>query len=475
MRHGVGWWPVSLCLAGLLVLGALPLSRAAAGETLPAIIQEELHRSGEVTLGGDVVVQKEGTLVLAAGTVVRPLEGASLTIEGKLVVRGTQAAPVTFSPEEGVTWKGISLLSGAEGDLSFLGLKGATTGLSLIACRVTMNGGVITGSQTALHLVREAAARVRGVRFMDNKVGLAAEMRSTGEITGCFFKGNRIGLGIASGGTPQVRGNRFQGNELALQVLQRFPGKIEGNHFLENKAAVRLYQNGPDTLLERNLFENNTDASVLALSYTSPVIRNNFMKGGRYGIYANQFSSPDILDNVIVEMEEAVHLNKKNASTVRGNVLADSRVGLFCDFSSYPLLRENLFSRNETHIKLGKFQSSNWESRAGSRNYVLQSAAQQGSRNPKLGQGPTEFPEAVDAAGNWWDADTLAEMKEKGEDGDLSAVFDGHDLPEVTYEGFGDESYYLDKVLFLPAREGDPSGAGLKGWKGTVDELALGF
>jgi len=300
-------------------------------------------------------------------------------------------------------------------------------------------------------------------------------MRSTGEISGCLFKNNKVGLGIASGAIPSVRGNRFVGNDLGMQVLQRYPGKIEGNIFEGNKAGIRLYQNGPDTVVEKNRFDGNSDAAVLALSYTSPVIRNNYMTGGKYGIYANQFSSPKITNNVIRKMEQAVYLNKKNVSQIQDNVMADSGVGIFCDFSSYPLIRGNSFFDNAAHLKLGKFQSSNWESRAGSKNFVLETAARQGSRNPRLGQGPKEFPEAVDATGNWWDEKTIREMTEKGGDADISTLYDGHDMPEVTYEGFGEETYRLDKVHYLPALESKPEAAGLKGWKGTADELSPGF
>ncbi|UCG39427.1 MAG: hypothetical protein JSV00_04150, partial [bacterium] len=87
--------------------------------------------------------------------------------------------------------------------------------------------------------------------------------------------------------------------------------------------------------------------------------------------------------------------------------------------------------------------------------------------------GPEQFPEAVDGSGNWWDARTLAEMETKGADADISTLFDGHDLPEVTYEGFGEEVYRLDRIIYMPPRTGPAEGAGLKGWKGTEDELSL--
>ncbi len=455
-------------MVSLLPVTVLP---ALGEDIVPENITGELILTGQHLMEKSVTVAKDGVLVLKAGARLQAAPDTALNVQGILRIDGSEDKPVEISSADGAVWKGITMLTGAKGVITHGRILRAQKGISVLAARLDVSETTISGSETAIHLVREAVAEIKGVRFTDNKVGLAAEMRSTGQISGCLFEGNNVGLGIASGGTPTVKGNRFVGNGLGIQVLQRYPGKIEGNIFEGNKAGIRLYQNGPDTIVERNRFVNNTDAAVLALSYTSPVIRNNYMTAGKYGIYANQFSSPTIADNVIREMEEAVHLNKKNLSQIKGNVVADSGIGIFCDFSSYPLIRGNLFSGNGSHLKLGKFQSSNWESRAGSKNFVLETAVRQNSRNPRLGQGSMEFPEAVDATGNWWDKKTLREMTEKGADADISTLYDGHDLPEVTYEGFGEESYLLDKVIYLPALETEPEAAGLKGWKGTVDEL----
>lgn len=456
--------------------GQVPVPQATVPQdTVPAMITGELVLTGQHLLEKNVTIAREGVLILEAGARLRAAPDSTLTVRGTLRIDGSEDKPVEISSADGTTWKGITLLTGAHGVIVNGRIFRAEKGISVLAARLEVSMTTITGSKTAIHLVREAVADIKEVRFIDNKVGLAAEMRSTGEISGCLFEGNNVGLGIASGATPVVKGNRFVRNDLGVQVLQRYPGKIEGNLFEGNKAGIRLYQNGPDTIVERNRFTGNSDAAVLALSYTSPVIRNNYMMGGKYGIYANQFSSPLIVDNEIREMEQAVHLNKKNVSRFQGNIVADSKVGLFCDFSSYPLIRDNLFSGNGMHLKLGKFQSSNWESRAGSKNFVLDTAARQGSRNPRLGQGPKEFPEAVDATGNWWDKKTLKEMIEKGGDADITTLYDGHDLPDVTYEGFGEETYRLDKILYLPALETEPETAGLKGWEGTANELVPGF
>ncbi len=460
---------------GLLVLClVIFLDRPAGAKApLPASVGERLVVSGERLLSGDLTVKKGGTLILEKGCLIRAEEGAAMTILGTLEIRGVEEAPVVITGIGEGKWEGISFLSGSGGTITGLDLSGAKAGISIIAAKVDVSDSVISRNEKGVYLVREASAILHGIKFNGNRLGVAAEMKSTGTISRCTFRKNDIGIGVASGARPVISMNRFEENRLGIQVMQRYPESIRENMFENNDIAARLYQNGPDTVLERNIFVNNTTGAIMALSYSSPTIFNNRIESGRYGILANQFSSPTIRNNVIIGLEEGVHLNKKNSSTMTGNIISDSAVGLFLDFSSYPIIRENLFDGNRTNIKLGKFQSSHWEASAGSKKFVMQTASRLGSRNPKLGQGPEEFPESVDATGNAWDRDTMAQMEKNGDDANISTLYDGHDLPEVTYEGFGEQKYRLDRIMYKPWLEGPPPVAGLTGWKGRADELDL--
>jgi len=460
---------------GLIVLG-LVLSfqtNAGAEAALPAAVKDRLVVTDTRVLSGGVTVLKQGVLVLEKGCRIRAEEGASITINGTLEIRGTEDDPVVITGSGDGKWKGMSFLSGSRGTIAGLDLSGAEAGISIIAAKVDVSDSVISKSEKGVHLVREASVSLHGVVLDENGLGVAAEMKSTGTISRCTFRKNEIGIGVASGGRPAISANRFEENGFGIQVMQRYPGSIRENLFEKNNIAARLYQNGPDTVVERNIFVNNTTGAIMALSYSSPTIINNRIDGGKYGILANQFSSPIIKNNVITGMNEGVHLNKKNSSTMTGNILSDSDVGLFLDFSSYPVIRDNYFDGNRTNIKLGRFQSSHWEASAGSKKFVMQTAAKLGSRNPKLAQGPEEFPESVDATRNAWDKDTVDQMARKNDGANIASLYDGHDLPEVTYEGFGEQKYRLDRILYDPWLKSAPPSAGLLGWKGTADELDL--
>lgn len=466
--------PVRTAILASALAAVLWLPGPGHGETaLPERITDEVLLSGEHRADGMVTVESGGSLILSEGSRILFGEGAGIDVHGTLRVEGSAEGPVVLGADGASRWRGIFFHQGSSGEIKGLELKAAETGLSVLASRLRISDSEITACVKGLYLVREADVQADGIRVADNQVGVVAEMKSTARIRGCVFEGNRTAVGIASGARPVISGSRFTRNEMGIQVSQRYPEAVRGNLFEGNRIAVRLYQNGPDTVVEGNLFTGNEETAILVVSFSSPKIRNNMVREGRYGLFANQFSSPVIDHNVFEGLQEAIHLDKKNASPVTGNIIARSQTGLFLDFSSYPAIRENVFSGNGTHIRLGKFQSSHWEASAGSRKYVMQTAARLGSRNPKLAEGGEDFPEAVDASGNHWDDTTAEEIRRVGPDANISSLYDGHDLPEVTYEGFGEQKYRLDRIVYSPILESPPAGAGLTGWKGGRDELQV--
>ena len=454
----------------ILILAAGPVF---AREAIPEKITGEVTLAGELLLPATAIVEKGAVLILDAGSRVKVSPGASIEVRGKLAIKGTAKEHVIIASDGTEMWGGITFSQGAEGKLQYLEITGANVGIGMIASKVTVDYTTVTGAEKGIHLIKEANVHVSGCTLKNNKIGLVVEMKSIGSVSGCILEKNEVGVGIGSGGITDLLNNRFTGNQIGVRVFQRFPGQIAGNLFEDNKVGVRLEQNGPDTVVEKNRFTASTEAAILALSYTSPTIRNNFIAGGKYGILAHQFSSPKILNNRIEKMEEAIHLNKKSTSIVSGNVITHSKVGLFLDFSSYPDASNNRFEDNELHVKLGRFQSTHWEASAGSKQIVMKTAAQVKSRNPRLAAAPEEFPESVNLTGNWWDEKTRSEMTQKGGMADIGTIYDGHDLPVVTYQGFGEEKYRLDKVVYLPLLKSPPQASGLKGWQGRKDELGF--
>ncbi|NIQ95422.1 MAG: hypothetical protein GWN87_15390 [Desulfuromonadales bacterium] len=100
-------------------------------------------------------------------------------------------------------------------------------------------------------------------------------------------------------------------------------------------------------------------------------------------------------------------------------------------------------------VELGIYQSADWEKRSGSKPLMQKEAVARKSKNRMLSQAPTEFRDFVDVSGNWW-GEATAEMKEAGAGANLPFFHDRRDKEWVTYEGFGPDSYRIDRVVYHP-------------------------
>jgi hypothetical protein len=145
------------------------------------------------------------------------------------------------------------------------------------------------------------------------------------------------------------------------------------------------------------------------------------------------------------------------------NLFEKNKLVLFCDFSSYPEVRQNNFVDNAMGVKLGIYQSADWEKRSGSKPLMQREASARQSQNPLLAKVPTEFTDVVDVSGNWWGKET-AQLVAAGEKGNVAFFFDRHDQPEVSYEkeGYGPGVFRLDRIQFAPWLKETVPGAGVK-------------
>ena len=161
--------------------------------------------------------------------------------------------------------------------------------------------------------------------------------------------------------------------------------------------------------------------------YGSPLLENNLFRGNQTALYNYRKSNPKVVRN---QFEE-------------------NQLALFCDFSSYPEVKQNNFVSNTMGVELGIYQSADWEKRSGSKAIMQREALARKSQNPLLAKAPTEFRDAVDVSDNWW-GEQNALLAEAGKDGNVAIFHDRRDQPKVTYEGYGPESYRLDRVHYTP-------------------------
>ena len=431
-------------LALLLLLAAPALARNPAGK-----LSGTPRWSGEIVLSQPVTVPKGVTLAIAAGTRIRATKAeATLVISGTLLARGTAEKPIIFDTPPG--WQGIHFFEAPEvSELEHLTIDGAATAISSIAAKFAVRFCSFTGNGTAIKLLRESYPLVEDCRFADNDIAIDNEMKSVATIRRNRFTGHKNSAIIAShnSGGPIID-NLFEKNSQAIALLQKYPDRVENNRFIENGTGIFCNQTQATPRIQFNSFEKNENA-LINFSFAYPLVENNRFVNNGTAVRNDQFSSPNISRNLFQDNRTALFNDRKSNPTVEFNQFEGNELAFFCDHSSYPLIRNNNLIGSRVAVRLGQFQSADWEQRAGSKRIVQQKAMEQNSRNPLLEGAPTEFRDRVDLSGNWWGDDT-AQLRKATEESNLDLFHDRFDQPTVTYEGYGDESYRLDRIVYQP-------------------------
>lgn len=92
--------------------------------------------SGDVLIANTLVVPRDVTLTIEAGTVVRfeDSKDASngIVVRGKLIAQGTKDRPVKFHHKDGKkgAWRGIEFQKGGGGTMEHCVITGATNGIT---------------------------------------------------------------------------------------------------------------------------------------------------------------------------------------------------------------------------------------------------------------------------------------------------------------------------------------------------------
>lgn len=443
----------SAALAILLVLTLFP--------AMAADLPGTTRWSGEIKLREAVNIPRGATLTVAAGTrVVAPSPEAIIAVSGKLLVEGTQAAPVVFATPAG--WRGIQFVEAESGSrIRHARFARAASAISTIATDFTIANSEFQGCEFAVKLEREANPVIENNWFADNGIGISNEMKSAPTIRNNRFSGHTKAAILASHGSRgPVTGNRFVENQQGIALIQRYEGQIADNQFNANETAIFCNQTQSTPRIERNRFEGNKVA-VANISFAYPAIVNNQFLNNGTALHNDQYGSAQVELNFFRGNGTALHNNKKSNPKVQRNRFEKNELAIFCDYSSYPEVRQNNFVDNVMAVKLGIYQSADWEKRSGSKPLMQREASARQSQNPLLAKVPTEFSDIVDVSGNWWGNETV-QLMAAGDKGNAAMFHDRHDQPEVSYEkdGFGPGKFRLDRIQFAPWLKEAVPGAG---------------
>jgi len=427
----------------LLLLSAIPafaLKQLPAGETV---------WQDEVVLNEALRIPRGSTLIVAAGSKIKVTSpSANIDVSGVIQVRGSARRPVVIESPPG--WQGINFVEGEKGSLfSAIRVDGAESAISSIATDFSVTDSVFTNCGTAIKLLREASPRIEKNRFEDNEMAIDNEMRSNPLILENTFVGHGKTAILASHNSRgRIAGNTFENNEQGIGLLQPYPDVIEDNIFTNNRLALYCNQTKSTPRIRHNRFVDN-EIALVNYSFAYPALEDNRFIGNKMAVRNDQYGSPLLHNNLFSKNGTALYNYRKSNPKVENNIFEENDLAMFCDYSSYPTIRNNNFSGNRMGVELGIYQSADWEKRSGSKKLMQKEAMARKSKNTMLSQAPTSFNDIVDVSGNWW-SDRTAALEKAGKEKNLPFFFDRRDKEWVTYEGFGPESYRIDRIVYSP-------------------------
>ncbi|PLX80693.1 MAG: hypothetical protein C0616_07310 [Desulfuromonas sp.] len=420
----------------------------------PLNSQADVRLKGEVVWEGDVVlkeatiVEADASLTIKAGTRVQVLNPqAKLTIGGGLQALGTADRPVRF---EAPGWVGIHLVEPrGESRFSHVHFENAETAISAIAARFSVKDSRFDNCKHGINLLRESGPLIAGNHFSGGEIGIDIEMRSYPKVTGNRFEQlSKVAIYASHNSKGLIEQNKISGCQVGVQITQPYPDRVLRNHFVDNKVGIFCNQTKNTPQIDGNVFENN-EKGVVNFSFAYPTLTNNRFVGNDKAVHNDQYGSALIEFNAFSKNETAIYNNRKSNPKIRHNNFEQNKLVLFCDYSSYPLVRQNNFLSNPEVVRLGIYQSADWEKRSGSKRLMMAESQARKTRNTMLTQAPTEFVDKVDVAENFW-GDQNQRIAAARDDANLDLFWDRHDQPKVVYEGFGPDEYVLDLVVFRP-------------------------
>ena len=229
-----------ICISVSMSVAFLSSSSYASDRVLEyqGVYSGDLVWDGTVTMAGDVLILKGGTLTIRAGTQVYviPAEGTKigpeylssqteLLVRGKLDIQGTPEAPVRFliveaSETEEIAWSGITLDSAAESRIRYAELERAD-----IAVRCVTSSPEIMGN-----------------RIVNCRYGIVAQQQSHPKILENYLLDGEGGIFCWRGSNPYLLNNRITGHdEEAVFVDKSSRPWLDRNMISGNTIGLALY------------------------------------------------------------------------------------------------------------------------------------------------------------------------------------------------------------------------------------------
>lgn len=280
--------------------------------------------SGACVVDADVTVPDGVTLTVEAGTEVMLAGAVVLTVNGRLLANGTEAAPIRFTHYgDGVAWKGIRLVGaddsrfahctfeyadceGEHQDYYEPGTRDYHEAIVAVACNVEFDGCVFrnlpderAGAEgDAIAVMSDdpdtpgaARAVVRNCRFLHIGQGVH-ERFSYVLIEGCFFTGKR-----------------GDNDDVDLWGESDPPPVVRRNLFLDPEHDDMVNPTKCSAIIEENILGGSDDHGLVLRDAGTPLVRNNVIFNcAAAGIAIENTCNALLVNNTIVNCGRGLRL-----------------------------------------------------------------------------------------------------------------------------------------------------------------------
>ena len=156
-----------------LVVGLTVLSLT--GPVLAQELNGKVRWSGEVILDEPVLVHRDATLTIAAGTqLVIKDPKAKISVQGILQVNGTEAAPVSFTGLPG--WEGIEFMEAPKGSVvRWADFHSAKAAIVSFETDFHVENCTFEEGEFGVRLMRESSPKIVNSLFKNNQIGIATQ------------------------------------------------------------------------------------------------------------------------------------------------------------------------------------------------------------------------------------------------------------------------------------------------------------
>ncbi len=182
----------------------------------PLDITDYREWNKDIVVDGSLTIEERGTLVIKKGVTVTFKDYSSISVLGKLFVRGTVKNPVVFRKDSGANADysyDIKIYSGGEANIRNADISGGGSRPFRFEVNLFINSAYADSPEGVVVVQNNAKLEMEGSRVHDNNFGIAVDPQSGKDIrvNRTVFSGNTFGdvLCMSSGGgaLPDFRYN----------------------------------------------------------------------------------------------------------------------------------------------------------------------------------------------------------------------------------------------------------------------------